>query len=276
MSMATCSQRAVSSLALPWLTRPFTPKSLGHIRRLLDADIIDASFNHFQKSGNAAVLVPLCNVDNEPSIIFELRAKKLRSHSGEVSFPGGRVDEVRTLLLFITRQLTQAQSDPSLPFAALRETQEELGIDPCRVELLGNFGPPEFNLKGNLRVWPIVGFVHATEGSQSVAEDEVLPSIDMDALRKQVSEDEVATTFHLPLSALTAPARLRSTLFRGDTPYWSIDVTDLVSKHVSPDAPDPNQPGIDEVGPGAEGKIEVWGLTGWYISLLMRKLGVYR
>ncbi|KAH6915848.1 hypothetical protein BKA70DRAFT_1092938 [Coprinopsis sp. MPI-PUGE-AT-0042] len=121
---------------MPWLRQPLTPRSLGKIRRLLE----QATEEPHSSQGTAAVLIPLCNVDNEPSIIFELRSRTLRSHSGEVSFPGGRVDD----------------SDPSYEYTALRETHEELGIDPRRVESLGTFGPPEQNMKGNLRVWPTV------------------------------------------------------------------------------------------------------------------------
>jgi 8-oxo-dGTP pyrophosphatase MutT (NUDIX family) len=39
---------------------------------------------------------------------------------------------------------------------ALRETQEELGIDPAQVEVLGEIGPPETNLRGDMIVWPFV------------------------------------------------------------------------------------------------------------------------
>ena len=39
---------------------------------------------------------------------------------------------------------------------ALRETQEELGIDPAQIEVLGEIGPPETNLRGDMTVWPFV------------------------------------------------------------------------------------------------------------------------
>jgi 8-oxo-dGTP pyrophosphatase MutT (NUDIX family) len=39
---------------------------------------------------------------------------------------------------------------------ALRETQEELGIDPTQIEVLGEIGPPETNLRGDMTVWPFV------------------------------------------------------------------------------------------------------------------------
>ena len=39
---------------------------------------------------------------------------------------------------------------------ALRETQEELGIDPTQIEVLGEIGPPEITLRGDMTVWPFV------------------------------------------------------------------------------------------------------------------------
>ncbi|RXW23887.1 hypothetical protein EST38_g1946 [Candolleomyces aberdarensis] len=179
-------------------------------------------------------------------------------HSGEVSFPGGRVDE----------------SDASFTQAALRETDEELGLKPSAIEVLGYIGPPEFEMRGKMRVWPIIGFVHASGCDPNLDEDAVLPSLDMDAVRSQASKDEVGTAFHLPLSSLISPARLKPTLFRGGKPYWSIDVTDIIQKYLDVEL-DPNSGSVDEVGPGVGGKVEVWGLTGWYLSMLMKRLRVY-
>lgn len=48
------------------------------------------------------------------------------------------------------------QTDASPKETALRETHEELGIQPELVDVLGEFGPPEFNLRGDMRVWPFV------------------------------------------------------------------------------------------------------------------------
>ena len=119
------------------------------------------------------------------------------------------------------------------------------------------------------------GFVHGSGFDPNLGEDAVLPSLDMDAVRSQASKDEVGTAFHLPLSSLISPARLKPTLFRGGKPYWSIDVTDIIQEYVGVEL-DPNSGSVDEVGPGVGGKVEVWGLTGWYLSMLMKRLGVYK
>ncbi|KAF9563951.1 hypothetical protein CPC08DRAFT_705669 [Agrocybe pediades] len=140
----TRSAHSLASTTPIPLTKPFTPNTLQAIRNLLKNNIHSdgavLSPQADKKTRNAAVLIPFCNVDNEPGLLLEVRAKTLRSHSGEISFPGGRVDE----------------TDSTLVNAALRETQEELGIDPRRVEILGRIGPPEFNLAGNMMVYPFV------------------------------------------------------------------------------------------------------------------------
>ncbi|KIK61588.1 hypothetical protein GYMLUDRAFT_567083 [Collybiopsis luxurians FD-317 M1] len=249
------------------LSRPFTRKSLQAVRNALQlAQQIGDTASMQTAPGKAAVLIPLANVQNTPGILLEVRGKALRSHSGEVSFPGGRVDP----------------TDASLVDAALRETREELGIEPVNIEILGSIGPPEINLRGNMIVHPVVGFVHAdpaTSRSSSVpGDDEPLPSCDLTAIRKNISPVEVDAVFHLPLSSLISPPRLRSSLFRGNRPYWAIGVTDLVEEGVT-ERQQRQQDEFDieddsEIGAGKYG-IEVWGLTGWYLNLLMKRLKVY-
>lgn len=73
-----------------------------------------------QARSEYAVLAPLLRRPEGLCLLYELRPTQLRHHSGEVCFPGGRVEPGETLA-----------------HCALRETQEELGIPPERVELLG-------------------------------------------------------------------------------------------------------------------------------------------
>ena len=72
-----------------------------------------------------------------------------------LSFPGGRVDDVRTSHTVRTCSSYCPQTDASFEVAALRETHEEVGIAPDQVELLGQFGPPVLSL-GGLRVYAYV------------------------------------------------------------------------------------------------------------------------
>lgn len=92
-----------------------------------------------------------------------------------------------------------------------------------------------------------------------------LPSIQMSSL--SASYPEVAYVFHLPFENLMSPSRLRPSWFRGEAPYFCVDVSDLCPfefwQH--------NQ-GCDEIGEVQHGKLEVWGLTGWYLALFMRAL----
>jgi len=70
--------------------------------------------------GRAAVLVPLHEAGGVASVLLTLRRKDLRHHAGQISFPGGRIEP---------------GEDPWA--AALREAQEEIGLDPRRAVLLG-------------------------------------------------------------------------------------------------------------------------------------------
>ncbi len=112
-----------------------------------------------------------------------------------------------------------------------------------------------------------------------------LPSLSLSSLT--LSPREVTRAFHLPFSAVLSPLRLRPSLFRGCQPYYAISVTDLAS---GPDSVHPeralNQ--LDAKIPWSSnpeqafgtandegGRLEVWGLTGWYLYTFLRILGVY-
>jgi nudix motif 8 len=88
-----------------------------------------------------------------------------------------------------------------------------------------------------------------------------LPSLDMSTL--VLSPREVAHTFHLTLAEARAPKRISLHHFRGRRPYWAVDVTDFAPLA----APAPYV--RDEAGGGRSGRLEVWGLTGWYLSRAM-------
>ncbi|KAF8223797.1 hypothetical protein L208DRAFT_1315190, partial [Tricholoma matsutake] len=238
------------------LTQPFTPRTLRFLRDALSRSSKSASCKRDTSvaARKAAVLILFCNVNGIPGILLEVRAKSLRTHSGEISFPGGKLDD----------------TDESLVKAALRETQEELGIHPDQVDVLGEMGTPELTVRGDTRVWPFVGFVQPALDIEPMSDDDPLPSIDLHAIK--LSQSEVAAAFHLPLTALTAPSRMRSYLFRGERLYTAIDVTDLV--RLGERVEDGKK--MDVVGHAHEGRMEVWGLTGWYLSSLMRILQVYQ
>ena len=109
--------------------------------------------------------------------------------------------------------------------------------------------------------------------------DDPFPSLDIDILRKQLSPSEVAAVIHLPLRALISPTRIRNSLFRRQEPYWVVDVTDIVQPTIrsSIRAETATTRAAEEIKDElGDKRIEVWGLTGWYLSLLLKILQVYR
>ena len=109
-------------------------------KRLLTA--ADAAAMEAHGGTDAAVLLPLYGWPDEPGLIFTERRADLRRHAGEISFPGGRRDEI----------------DADLATTALREAQEEIALEPARVELVGAL-PPVSTFVTNYRVHPFVGLV---------------------------------------------------------------------------------------------------------------------
>jgi 8-oxo-dGTP pyrophosphatase MutT (NUDIX family) len=90
----------------------------------------------------AAVLVPLYLKGGEPHAVFTKRREDLRRHPGEISFPGGRHDE----------------GEPDLLATALREAQEEIGLAPAAVQVLGALSPTATVATG-YAVYPFVGLI---------------------------------------------------------------------------------------------------------------------
>jgi 8-oxo-dGTP pyrophosphatase MutT (NUDIX family) len=95
-----------------------------------------------RRGTQAAVLVALYGWPGEPGLIFTERRADLRRHAGEISFPGGRQDP----------------NDANLAATALREAEEEIGLDPAAVELSGALAPVSTFVTG-YRVHPFVGTV---------------------------------------------------------------------------------------------------------------------
>lgn len=88
----------------------------------------------------AAVLVPLIERPEGISVLLTRRAETLRQHTGQIAFPGGRCDPGETSVQ-----------------TALREAQEEIGLDPALVEPAGLLSP--YETVTQYRVTPVVGFV---------------------------------------------------------------------------------------------------------------------
>jgi 8-oxo-dGTP pyrophosphatase MutT (NUDIX family) len=153
--------RARFDQRLPWAPEAFDP-------RLADRD-----------PRVAAVLAPLVVREHGVTVLLTQRADHLTDHAGQVSFPGGRREPF----------------DRDATATALREAQEEVGLDPGRVEILGEL--PEYVTGTGFRVTPVVGLVH--------------PPFDVvtDPL-------EVAEVFEVPLSFLMDPAHHEVRVLRWD------------------------------------------------------------
>jgi 8-oxo-dGTP pyrophosphatase MutT (NUDIX family) len=116
---------------------------------------------------NSAVLAAVWDEDGEARILLTRRTSWLRSHSGQVAFPGGRVDPGETLVE-----------------AALREAQEEVGLDPSSVEVIGRLSRMH-PISSGAGIYPFVGVLPGR------------PSIDL-------TPDEVARVFDVSLGELMA------------------------------------------------------------------------
>lgn len=91
----------------------------------------------------AAVLMPVVDAANGPEILLTVRSSRLQQHPGQVSFPGGAVDK----------------QDRSAVSTALREAQEEIGLDFSQVSPLGFLD--RLDTISDFRVLPVVGWVKA-------------------------------------------------------------------------------------------------------------------
>ena len=138
------------------------------------AELIGATPRH-----NAAVLIGLRDTP-QPRMIFTVRTDHLASHAGQVSFPGGRSDA----------------TDENALATALRESHEEIGLDPHLVQPLGYLDC--FETISGFCITPVVATIHA------------------DA-RLYPAPDEVAEVFEVPLSFFLERANMRRYMmeFRG-------------------------------------------------------------
>ena len=135
----------------------------------------------------AAVLLLVVN-HAEPAVVFTQRTAHLADHAGQISFPGGRCDE----------------EDCTPERTALREAEEEIGLDAARVELLGRL--PEYRTSTGFSVTPVVGWA---EPPVSYRPD----------------PHEVADVFEVPLGFLLDPRnhRYESAFFKGRMRhYWAM------------------------------------------------------
>ena len=142
----------------------------------------------------AAVLIPVIAHPAGMTLLFTQRTTHLKSHAGQVSFPGGRVEP----------------GDASAEFTALREAQEEIGLSPERVEILARL--PDYRTRTGFRVTPVIGLVTPP-------------------LALTPDPREVASVFEVPLAFLLDPKnrQRRTREFQGTTVgYYVFEFEDRV------------------------------------------------
>jgi len=162
---------------------------------LLPVDISDGA-DVIKRKGQrgASVLMPLVMRD-EWQVILTQRPETMPSHAGQIAFPGGKREQGESALQ-----------------AALRETEEEVGLAASDITVLGRL--PSFNATGEYRVTPFVGIVRS--------EAEIIPDA-----------REVADVFETPLSfVMSEENHVPRDVFFGDKnhrlydmPYESADGT---------------------------------------------------
>ncbi|MBU3577640.1 CoA pyrophosphatase [Polynucleobacter sp. UK-Kesae-W10] len=154
------------------------PEITDENRHVIAADII-ARRQAAGKVTKAAVLIPLLLKEGGLSVLLTQRTNHLRDHAGQISFPGGRMDP----------------EDRSPNETALRESWEEIGLDPERVEIIGHL--PQYLTVSGYSVTPVVGLVKPQA-------EYVLDAF------------EVADVFEVPLDFLLNPANHQVRLWQSE------------------------------------------------------------
>jgi 8-oxo-dGTP pyrophosphatase MutT (NUDIX family) len=142
----------------------------GSVQGLREALLSPAAAEAIDAHGqtDAAVLVALFGFPHRPGLVFTERRHDLRRHAGEISFPGGRRDH----------------PDEELRITALREAEEEIGLAPEAVEIVGAL-PPIGTFVTGYKVHPFVGLIGDDLAFEpNPAEVETVLAFGLEALRE--------------------------------------------------------------------------------------------
>lgn len=138
----------------------------------------------------AAVLIPLIERDDALTVLLTQRSDQLKNHAGQISFPGGRLEPF----------------DEGPRAAALREAQEEIGLDPQFVSVVGYL--PDHVIISGFLVTPVVAFVR--------------PGFEL-----KLDAQEVHSTFEVPVSYVFDTGNHRTRRRKIGTTGVEVDVLDI-------------------------------------------------
>lgn len=148
------------------------------------ASLDPAAFPH-PSLRKAAVLIPLLEIAGELHIILTQRPQHLRAHPGQISFPGGKIEP----------------TDADAVMAALREAEEEIGLQRGNVEVIGSF--PAHNTFTGFEITPVIGIVR-------------------EHFEFKLDLGEVADCFTVPLSFFMEPQHRHRKQFLRQGRYYSV------------------------------------------------------
>ncbi|MEE8371361.1 MAG: CoA pyrophosphatase [Sphingomonadales bacterium] len=133
----------------------------------------------------ASVLIPIIDRREEPTILLTKRTPHLADHAGQISFPGG----------------SREASDRDAVATALRETEEEVGIEARFIDIIGRLG--SYHTSTGFRIAPIVGVLS--------------PELELN-----IDSHEVAEVFEVPLRFILDPSnyRMESRIWRGEERFF--------------------------------------------------------
>jgi 8-oxo-dGTP pyrophosphatase MutT (NUDIX family) len=158
---------AVSADRLPDWLRP-----LAELAGSVDAAQLSPNYPDVPADARpAAVLMLFSDGENGPELLLTERASTMRSHPGQIAFPGGKADP----------------EDADAAATALREAEEEVGVDPATVEVFGTL-PTLWLPPSNFAVTPVLGYWGEPKPLHPV------------------SDQEVVTVIHQPIRSLVDPA----------------------------------------------------------------------
>ncbi|WFP66033.1 CoA pyrophosphatase [Mesorhizobium sp. WSM4904] len=160
---------------VPFSIADFRARAAAQAKVLPGDEFGDHRFNpghprlkHMKPLRDAAVLIPVIDHADGATVLLTKRAERLRSHSGQVAFPGGTIDP----------------TDPGPEATALRETFEEIGLDRGHIEIIGRM--PDYISGSGYRIVPVLSVVR--------------PGFSL-----TLNADEVDAAFEVPLRFLMDP-----------------------------------------------------------------------